>query len=232
MKDYQSWSFFNRPFLAALALSGVWHLLWILTLNVTIEPQRSVSRLRPEIVSLGPVLDDTIFRTLVEARPRYSEAFYRHLSDLSRTVEPEVRTIERRQPGDVVSFTMGQRLFDSLRQVVGGSKFERETIAGSGGSGPEITGEVADRTLLYRPTEPESHGHALALMRQPIEIAFDVSPAGAVVQAEIASSSGDTESDLLYLAYLKQWRFNPVGAASVQRGRARFELSAGQGEGA
>lgn len=229
MKDYQSWSFFNRPFLAALALSGLWHLLWILTLNVTIEPQRVISRLRPEIVSLGPVLDDTIFRTLVEARPRYSEAFYRHLSDLSRTIEPEVRTIERRQPGDVVSFTMGQRLFDSLRQAVGGSKFERETVPAV--SGPEVTGEAAARTLLYRPPEPESSHPLPALMRQPTEITFDVSPSGAVVQAEIVSSSGDAESDLLYLAYLKQWRFNPIGAASAQRGRVRFEHSEREPEG-
>lgn len=224
MRDYPSWSFFNRPFLAALTLSGLWHLLWILTLNVTIQPPYTASRPRPEVVSLGPVLDDTIFRTLVEARPRYSEAFYRHLSDLSRTIEPEVQTTQRRQPGDVVSFVMGQRLFDSLRQAVGGSKFEREPAPASSAAGPEITGEAAGRKLLYRPSEPEPDDSLPAQLRHPIEIVFDVGPGGAVVEAQIVSSSGEAESDLLYLAYLKQWRFNPIGAAGAQRGRVRFEL--------
>ncbi|MCG3176326.1 MAG: hypothetical protein MOGMAGMI_01275 [Candidatus Omnitrophica bacterium] len=224
MKGYESWSFFNRPFLAALVLSALWHFLWVATLNVTVESKRFDPRKRPEIVSLGPVLDDSMIRTLVESRPRYSEAFYRHLSDLSRTVEPEVRTSGRRAPGEVVSFSMGQRLFDSLRAAVGGSKFEPDGQRDAAGDGPEIGGEAASRTLLYRPSVPETRAHAyLGLTRQPLEIAFEISPAGAVVSAEIAGSSGDPETDLLYVRYLKEWRFSPSGSAAVMKGKVRFD---------
>jgi len=74
------------------------------------------------VVSLGPVIDDTIFRTLVENKPQLSETFYRHLSDFTVPMEVEVQSIERHSPGDVVSVPMGRKVSNHLKDLVGGEK--------------------------------------------------------------------------------------------------------------
>ena len=86
MREYRSWSFTDRQFLFAFAVSVLWHLFWFfaVTIVVTQAPLKQPSR--TELVSLGPVLDDAFIKTLVESRPEYSKAFYRELSEFESAV--------------------------------------------------------------------------------------------------------------------------------------------------
>ena len=123
MRENFGWSFRERSFAFAVALSFLWHFFWFFSISITVSPARRFSkRPRPQIVSLGPVLDDTLFKTLVQNKPQFSQTFYRRLSDFSSIEEVEVKTIERHAPGEVVSVPFGKRVGGLVRNLVGGDK--------------------------------------------------------------------------------------------------------------
>ena len=130
MKDYEGWDFKNKSFLVAVAISVLWHLFWFFSVTIVVNPHKRRLKQQPVVVSLGPVLDDTIFRTLVEARPQVSQAFYRRLSDFSGPVELEVKTLARPSPGEVVGLPFGKRVWESVRGVASGSKIGAEDELG------------------------------------------------------------------------------------------------------
>ena len=121
MRDYESWSFQDRSFLWALLFSLLWHLFWFFSLTITVSAHKKI-RPKTKLVSIGAVLDDSIFKTLVENRPQLSQAFYRPLPDFSSKLEPEVKTIERYSAGDVVSVPFGKKFSDSLKELIDGAK--------------------------------------------------------------------------------------------------------------
>ncbi len=127
MKGYEGWALRDRSFLMAVGVSLLWHLFWFFSIVIVVAPSKRPEKARPFVVSLGPVIDDTIFRTLVENKPQLSETFYRHLSDFTVPMEVEVQTIERHSPGDVVSVPFGRKVSDHLRELVGGEKPAPET---------------------------------------------------------------------------------------------------------
>ncbi len=109
----------KHTFLLAAVISVVWHCFWFFSTAVVVSPQKLHIRKYPAIVSIGPVLDDTIFRTLSAAKPQLPETFYRSASDLfSPAVDVEVKRIERFEPGQVVSTSSGTRLWDELKSLV------------------------------------------------------------------------------------------------------------------
>src|SRR3989338_1989314 len=100
-----------------------WHFFWFFSITITVNPsQRFGHQPRPKIVSLGPVLDDTIFKTLVEKKPQLSETFYRRISDFSSPLDLQVKTMERFSPGEVVGLPARKKFWSSLRGLVGGAK--------------------------------------------------------------------------------------------------------------
>ena len=123
MREYESWSFADKSFAWALLISLLWHFFWFFSVSIVVSPQKRFTKQAPRIVSLGPVLDDTIFRTLIETRTPLSQTFYRRLSDFEEAVEVEVQKVERHASGDVVSVPMGQHFLESARELVGGEKF-------------------------------------------------------------------------------------------------------------
>ena len=236
MKDYESWHFRDRSFAWALAISLLWHFFWFFSITITVSPKKLSPRARPRIVSLGPVLDDAIFRALVQNKPQLSQTFYRHLSDYPALEDLKVRTIERHASGDVVSLPFGKRFINSLRGIIGGDKAEpayefisrltsgySEEVAG-------LEGEVRSRQLLSRPAEPDfPAGLDPSLRDSETEIRFSVEPSGAVSSTAVAVSSGSPEIDLVWLRYLRKWRFAPLDsrrAAHDQTGRMRFRFFA------
>ncbi len=114
----------DRPLLLGILISFLWHFFWFFSVTITVGPSKNIShKARTRSVSLGAVLDDTIFRTLVESRPQVSEAFYRHMSDFRPApAEPEVPTSPRHAPGDVVSVPFGKKYADALKEIVSGDK--------------------------------------------------------------------------------------------------------------
>ena len=115
----------------ALGLSVLWHAFWFFSLTISLNPNKKLLKPRPTIVSLGPVLNDKIFRTLVDTRPELSQTFYRRLSDFEPPVEIQTKTAERYSPGSVVSLPFGKKSLNRMRGLIGGNKIspEREFIS-------------------------------------------------------------------------------------------------------
>jgi len=122
LRDYRGWSFWSRSFLIGLALSLLWHFFWFFSIKIVVSTPRKMEHPRPYLVSLGPVIDDAIFKTLVESRPEISESFYRRPSDFSAAADLPVETIPRQATGDVVSVPFGKKFMESLKGIVGGIK--------------------------------------------------------------------------------------------------------------
>ncbi len=234
MKDFESWSFRNRSFATALSLSVLWHAFWFFSLTITINSNKKVSKPKPEVISLGLVLDDKIFRTLIENRPELSKTFYRRLSDFSSPVEIQTKTAERYTAGSVVSLPFGKKSWDRVRGLIGGSKTSPERELASkieiryADESARIEGELKARPLLSRPAEPEPPlGIESAVRNAEVTIDFTVDPSGSVTAAQAVLSSGDPELDLLWVRYLRHWQFAPVNAekpALEQKGKIRFHF--------
>jgi len=140
-KDHRSWSFTDRSFLFAFSVSVLWHLFWFFSVTIVVTPAKIKSATQTKTVFLGPVLNDAIFRTLVESRPEVSKAFYRKLAEYEPATEVPTQTIERHASGDVTSLPEGKNFAQSLKALIGGSKSAPEGWADLpapvlGGSGP------------------------------------------------------------------------------------------------
>ncbi len=231
MKGYEGWSFRDKSFALGILVSLLWHFFWFFSITVTVNPNKRLSKRAPRVVALSPVLDDTIFRMLVETRPQLSETFYRRMSDFAGPSELAVKTMERPSAGEVVSLPSGKTLGESPRYLLGGSRpvFDGELDPAANDEGPaRIEGEVEGRDVIYRPEEPRLEKSRPSSLKTPeIEVDFSVSPAGTVTEAAAVLSSGDAETDFLWVRYLKEWKFSPLKTgekASVQRGRVKFRL--------
>lgn len=233
MRDYESWSFRDRSFHWAIGASVLWHLFWFYAIQIDVSPKKSKNPNSPVIVSIAPVLDDTIFRTLVETKPSFSETFYRRISDFDDPVDVEVSKMPRYSSGDVVSVTLGQKVMNSLREWVGGSKispdyeFSSRLKLGYSEGFPEIEGDVRQRQVIHRPQEPRI---TTAQATEDTELLFTVDPSGIVSAVEVLSTSGDADADAQWAAYLKAWQFAPLGidkAPVQQRGKIRMRTTDG-----
>ncbi len=233
MREYQSWTFRDRSFIWALAVSVLWHCFWFFSVTIVVSPPRKQEKNRPKMVSLGPVLNDRIFKTLVETKPQFSQTFYRQPSDLLKPMEVPTRTIERHAPGDVVSLPEGKNFFNSLKALIGGSKsspdyeFAEKLPAPVTGTPYEIEGELKNRQVLSLPEEPSlPPGADPSFKNSRTEIEFTVETSGSVDVAQVVSSSGDLSVDLAWMKYLRSWQFVPLqaGNASDQKGRAKFRF--------
>ncbi len=122
MKGYESWHFRDRSFALAVTLSLGWHFFWFFALTITVSPEKTRYRPRPHIVSLGPVLDDTLLRTLVDTRPQVSQVLYRQWTDFKLATEVPAQTVQRSLSSDVVSIPSDKQLLASLHSVLGGTK--------------------------------------------------------------------------------------------------------------
>lgn len=229
----------------ALGISLLWHFFWFFSITITINPsQRFSHQPKPKIVSLGPVLDDTIFKTLVENKPQLSETFYRRISDFSSPLDLQVKTMERFSPGEVVGLPARKNFWSSLRELVKGTKtspdyalvtHETPVLGGVSYTMAEIEGEAGHRQLLSRPEEPLFPlGLDSALKNSEVEIQFTVDPSGFVTHAEILLSSGNPDLDLAWVRYMRQWQFSilsetdKAAGAHVGKVRLRFSRSAGK----
>ena len=233
MREYQSWTFHDRSFLWALAVSILWHFFWFFSVAIVVSVPTKQQKARPKMVSLGAVLDDRIFKTLVENKPQLSQTFYRQLSDFSPALDLKVKTIERHLPGEVVSVPEGKKFFNSLKELIGGNKaspdYEFASKVPAQNAEPifEVQGDLKNRRILTMPSEPSlPPGAASALRDSQTEIEFTVEASGSVDVAQVVASSGDLGTDLLWMKYLRGWQFTPLAEAggSDQKGRVKFHF--------
>lgn len=231
-KDYRSWSFTDRSFLFGLAVSILWHLFWFFSVTIVVNPVKSKSSMQTKTVSLGPVLSDAIFQTLVESRPEVSKAFYRQLSEYESATEVPTQTVERHLPagqagasGDVTSLPEGKNFAQSLRALIGGSKSAPEELAGHPGiSGDtsffELTGDISKDRILSRPEPPAGY------LPAALELEFELAPDGKVVMIGTVRSSGDAAQDRRWEDYFRQWLFMPapvLGGSGPIKGSVIFK---------
>lgn len=224
-KEYHSWSFMDRSFLFAFSVSVLWHLFWFFSVTIVVTPAKSKSLMQTKTVSLGPVLSDAIFRTLVESRPEVSKAFYRQLSEYESATEVPAQTVERHASGDVTSLPEGKNFAQSLRALIGGSKSAPEESAGHPGiSGDssffKLTGDISKDHILSRPEPPAGH------LPVALELEFELAPDGKVVMIGTVRSSGDAAEDRRWEDYFRQWLFMPspvLGSSGQVRGNVIFK---------
>lgn len=226
LREYQTWSLRGRGFWTALALSLAWHFFWFFAITVVVTPEKHRAKKGPRVVSLGPVLDDELFRTLLESRPQLSETFYRDLESTGPPLEPPVERIEKSEPGDVVSVPYGRRFVSSLKGLLGDDKSAPDTRWPSEGPPerqPEVAGALAGRAVIDRPEPPVlTFGLDPSLRSAEVDVAVRVDPSGSVVSAEVLRSSGDPEIDALWVRYVRRWHFAPAPGSKEQDGRIRL----------
>ncbi len=85
-------------------------------------PAKKIEKPRPTLVSLGPVMNDDILKTLVDTRTESSQSFYRRPSDLLPAENLPVQKVEAFVSGDVVSLPENETVSSALRQSLAGSK--------------------------------------------------------------------------------------------------------------
>ena len=121
-REYRSWHFRDRTFIVAVLLSLLWHFFWFFSIRIVVSAPQKAERSRPELVSLGPVIDDALFKTLVDTKSEASESFYRRPSDLAAAAELPAETAAPHEAGEVVSVPFGKKFFETLRHLVAGAK--------------------------------------------------------------------------------------------------------------
>ena len=126
MKGYEGWSFGDKLFAVALGLSIIWHLFWFSLVTVGMNPEKKIGKPKAKIVFLGPVLNDKIFRALVEKKPEFSKTFYQRLTDLASPIDIHTRTMERYSPSSVLSLPLGKKTSNTVRDLLGGVKASPE----------------------------------------------------------------------------------------------------------
>lgn len=234
MKGYEGWSFSDKSFAVALSLSIAWHLFWFSLVTIGVTPEKGVHRPGSKIVFLGSVLDDKIFRVLMQSKPDLPQGMSRKLSEFTAPIDIGTRTIERVAPGSVVSLPLGKRSKTTARLIITGAKpsaqhesafqIEMKPVFDTS----IIEGELMGRPLISRPGEPlQPVGMDPAFKDSAVTIDFTVDPSGTVKQAQVSLSSGDPEIDLLWMRYLRGWQFAALGPEKKitdQKGKIRFRF--------
>jgi hypothetical protein len=208
LNEYRSWSFMDRSFLFGVAVSVLWHLFWFFSVTIVVTPPARRAMVSPRIVSLGPVLDDAMFKTLVESRPEISRAFYRQPADFETATEVPAETIERYSPGDVVSVPFGKRFSTSLKELVSGAKTTPPAPYF------ELSGPVDMSQVLSGPGLPPEGLPPSG----PAEIDFTLDRDGHVADLRFTVSSGNNAADLSWEKHLRQWTFSPEASLNLPPG--------------
>ncbi len=220
----------DRPLLLGALCSLLWHFFWFFSVTITIGPSELARRRVTRTVSLGAVLDDTIFKPLIESRPQVTEAFYRHMSDFEPAPpEPEIPMMDRHSSGDVVSVPFGKKFIMTLKEFIDGEKPSPDFGLDAGmdssfGRGESFEGEIKDRVLVSHPPRPNFPPEAESrFLGAEVIVGFLVDPSGSVIEMEMVASSGDPAVDVLWLEYVRGFRFSPA-AGERQKGKAHLRF--------
>lgn len=221
----------NRGMQYAVAGSLLWHLVWLFGISVDLSPSARARERETKIYFLGPVLSDEAFRTMLAAKPEASRTLYRSAEDLGETLEPEIENLGHQSPNDAVSVPRGAAAWKALAGTLraGGSptsvfydRFEVEILPRPF----KVTGELAERDLLFLPELPRRASAAEGMKTGNAVFQITVDAAGKVAAVENEISSGDPASDLAWRRYLKNWQFMPLAdpAAAPQTGEVRLGI--------
>jgi hypothetical protein len=202
-----------------LGATLAWHLFWLFVVAVDVGPGPSAAKPAPRIYFLGPVLTDASFNMIIASKPEMSRSVYRPPAGAEEALEPEIETLGRQSPGDLMSVPLGGSAWNALRGVLGGRQPDHELLFREKlpvelvKSPYPISGRLAARGILYLPPAPPAAAdRAGAEGPGPGEAAFEleVDAEGRVRRADNVLSSGDPEADLAWKRYFESWQFMPL----------------------
>jgi len=202
----------EKAFGIFVALSILWHLLWMVSVSVVVMPVEFSLRGFPVVSFLGPILEDRFFKETaredepVDVLPLNGVEDIKVVVDLPEIINPDNILLEY-QKEEIVS-----QGIDKIKEVPVQAKveldkklFESELV--------DLTGPARYREILSKPPLPEYPKWAEEMgMDFDIELKFSVSPLGEVKNTQVVVSSGYPEVDLLGTTYLKRWNFLPLQA--------------------
>lgn len=221
--------FNNRGFNAAFVLSLAWHLLCMGAVNIVILPGNYQARDMTSVSFLGPILEKTALEIILANKPVAVTTSYRRGLRYNHALS-EKATLPMGNKREMPISTDADNIDRALNRLPRKDKeipnFAKKTVATSGYSGGlgEISGNISDRELIYRPEKPELPAWVSGDLSFSMELEFIVSAQGEVEEVIPVAASGSPEVDLLGIRYLKSWRFAPLakGAEGQRRNRIKF----------
>jgi hypothetical protein len=229
----------NRGLQVAIVGSFLWHFFWMFVVTVPFQLDGLEKKTHPRIYFLGPVLTDESFNLIVESKPELSQTYYEALERGQGDFEPEIESLERQSPGDMVSIPLGRTTWNTLKGMFhddkkGPSEFFYEKFPIEIVENPfPITGELKDRGILYLPPTPTLlpapfHEGGVPSWNESV-FGITVNPECHVVQMENLISAGDPEADLIWKKYLEGWKFMPLDYefATDQTGEIKLQSPLG-----
>lgn len=215
----------------SLAISIVWHIVWICGPKVVLVPNNIKAQEYPVIAFLGPILAETAF----ERRPASVADFVAHAANMDLVSdEPELELdFAAGRTQDATGLPAQEKKLARREEVCGLDKWVPRDFAPRFKAVPkplpfEIEGPVSPRAitnLLPLPRLPkwaEDAGFEFV-----VKLKFWVTPAGVVREVEPVVVSGYPEIDLLGIRYLNKLRFqtsSPSLKGSDQWGVISLEL--------
>lgn len=228
----------SRPLRTALFASLLWHLVWLFVIFIDVRDPAVKPKLEPKIYFVGPILSDDAFNMILATKPEFSTTTYRSPDGAAApTLDPRPQTMERAEPGDLVSVPLGQSTWTTLSghlrdekpypEAVFRKKLQVQIVQKPF---PIEGAALAEREMLSVPVFPVLPDFGDASQAEP-EFELTVAGTGLVQEVRQLISSGDPEADLVIERYLKQWQFVPLEEGKrdlVEKGRIRIPVDGGR----
>lgn len=207
--------FKGRIFGVSLAISLIWHLLWICGVTVTLSPNNIELQKFSVIAFLGPILEETAFKRKME-RSRDLIATPTRGALISDEPKLDAGLLKDRILADVRGRLSQKELARRVQIETSDKEVLREPPLKfkvvSRHIPFNIEGPVKDRVVSYPPS-PALPGWAETNGIEPeLKLRFWVSPEGVVREVEPEILSGYPEIDLLGIRYIRKWRFQSLRA--------------------
>ncbi len=223
----------NRPFLTALAFSVLWHITWIISINVVVLPSNFLFIKNTDIAFLGSFLNE-VFVERLELKETNLQ--------FNRTFKPsymlEAPNIEEAVIPPVISLPHDKAIINERDFFTNTNPFVKKvnpeyTFIGDSVS-PQtenslIGGDAGSRLLITKQQFP-----VYPAVNRTFEGTFDVdleflvTPDGEVYFPKILRSSGYFDIDQLAVSYARHLKFNPLSLNQKQvdqRGLIKVTIS-------
>lgn len=225
----------NRGFGMALAISILWHIIAIISVNIIALPGMYKMRELAAVSFLGPILEKTALDIMIvnkfaavmtnyEADTKIAPDIHTRIKDDTfqprAAIDAEKRNEERM--GESISVS-----FHETKDVPSFTKRIKNQERAVDYKESDISWIAVSREVFYKPEKPRVPRSVSGAAPFNMELKFSVSPQGDVQEVAPLVSSGSADADIIGIRYLKNWKFTPLesSAHAEQRGIARIVLS-------
>lgn len=106
----------------AVIVSILCHFFWFFFIAIDVSIPLKEKKTRSKIVFLGPLVDETVFRSLAALNPPLPRTFYRGITEFAPPMDLPIKTMGRQAAGTNANAPIGKKSEVSLRKMVAGSK--------------------------------------------------------------------------------------------------------------